>query len=133
MSTRERAIEAARAYVDDGSFETLDPDLLAAAFSDRTKAILLNNPMNPAARVFTADELALIADLVIRHDAYVIADEVYEHLVFDGGKHIPVLSIDGLRDRARRSKQSFTRQSRHPTGLGLGAGICQRNVDDDAA
>ncbi len=78
---------------------SLDEAALAAAFSPRTKAVLLNNPMNPAAKVFTRDELALIASLAIRHDAYVIADEVYEHIVFDGARHISMLSLDGMRER----------------------------------
>jgi aspartate/methionine/tyrosine aminotransferase len=78
---------------------SLDGDELAAAFSPRTKAVLLNNPMNPAAKVFSRDELALIADLAIRHDAYVIADEVYEHIVFDGAGFVSMLSLDGMRER----------------------------------
>ena len=77
----------------------LDPDALSAAFSARTKAILINNPMNPAAKVFSEDDLRLIADLAIRHDAYVIADEVYEHLVFDGGRHMSMLTLEGMRER----------------------------------
>jgi aspartate/methionine/tyrosine aminotransferase len=76
----------------------LDPDALAAVFSPRTKAVLLNNPMNPAAKVFSREELSLIAELVIRHDAYVIADEVYEHIVFDGAKHVSMLSLPGMRE-----------------------------------
>jgi aspartate/methionine/tyrosine aminotransferase len=77
----------------------LDEAALAAAFSPRTKAVLLNNPMNPAAKVFSREELRLIADLILRHDAYVIADEVYEHIVFDGARHISMLAIDGMRER----------------------------------
>ncbi|HEX9904315.1 MAG TPA: aminotransferase [Propylenella sp.] len=77
----------------------LDERALAAALSPRTKAVLLNNPHNPAAKVFSPDELRLIADLAIRHDAYVIADEVYEHIVFDGARHKSMLSLDGMRDR----------------------------------
>jgi aspartate/methionine/tyrosine aminotransferase len=77
----------------------LDGDALAAAFSPRTKAVLLNNPMNPAAKVFSREELALIADLAICHDAYVIADEVYEHIVFDGSRHVSMLSLEGMRER----------------------------------
>ncbi len=77
----------------------LDETALRAAFSPRTKALLLNNPHNPAAKVFTHDELKLIADLVVRHDAYVIADEVYEHIVFDGLRHISMLSLEGMRER----------------------------------
>jgi aspartate/methionine/tyrosine aminotransferase len=78
---------------------TLDSDQFAAAFSPRTKAVLLNNPMNPAAKVFTPDELRLIADLAIRYDAYVIADEVYEHIVFDDLPHVSMLSLEGMRER----------------------------------
>jgi N-succinyldiaminopimelate aminotransferase len=75
---------------------------LASAFSTRTKAILFNSPMNPCGKVFTAAELGFIADLVKRHDAYAICDEVYEHLVFDGAKHIPLMTLPGMRDRTMR-------------------------------
>jgi aspartate/methionine/tyrosine aminotransferase len=77
----------------------LDADRLAAVFSPRTKAVILNNPHNPAAKVYSCEELALIAELVIRHDAYVIADEVYEHIVFDGARHISMLALEGMRER----------------------------------
>ena len=77
----------------------LDAEALASAFSPRTKALLLNNPHNPAAKVYSLAELQLIADLVIRHDAYVIADEVYEHIVFDGARHASMLSLPGMRER----------------------------------
>ncbi len=80
----------------------LPRDELAAAFGPKTKAILLNSPMNPAAKVFTAAELAFIADLVVRHDAYAVCDEVYEHLTFDGWKHIPLMTLPGLRERCVR-------------------------------
>ncbi|MFZ6764351.1 aminotransferase [Pseudoroseomonas sp. WGS1072] len=75
---------------------------LAAAFGPRTKAILLNSPMNPAGKVFTGAELAFIADLLQRHDAYAICDEVYEHLTFDGWKHIPLMTLPGMRERCMR-------------------------------
>lgn len=80
----------------------LDPDALAQAFSPRTKALILNTPMNPCGKVFDRAELELIADLVIRHDAYLICDEVYEHLVFDGRKHVSPMQLPGLRDRVVR-------------------------------
>lgn len=80
----------------------LDAQALAAAFGDRTKAVLLNNPMNPAAKVFDAGELALIADLVIAHDAIAICDEVYEHILFDGRKHVPLMTLPGMRERTVR-------------------------------
>ena len=75
---------------------------LAAAFGPKTKAILLNTPMNPTGKVFTAAELAFVADLLQRHDAYAVCDEVYEHLVFDGWRHIPLMALPGLRERCLR-------------------------------
>jgi N-succinyldiaminopimelate aminotransferase len=75
---------------------------LAAAFGPKTKAILLNTPMNPTGKVFTASELGFIADLLVRHDAYAVCDEVYEHLTFDGCRHIPLMTLPGLRDRVMR-------------------------------
>ncbi len=75
---------------------------LTAAFGPKTKAILLNTPMNPTGKVFTATELACIADLLVRHDAYAICDEVYEHLTFDGWPHIPLMTLPGLRERVMR-------------------------------
>jgi N-succinyldiaminopimelate aminotransferase len=75
---------------------------LAAAFGPKTKAILFNSPMNPTGKVFTAAELAFIADLVQRHDCYAICDEVYEHLTFDGWKHIPLMTLPGMRERSLR-------------------------------
>jgi aspartate/methionine/tyrosine aminotransferase len=80
----------------------LPREALAAAFSDRTKLIIVNSPMNPCAKVFTEEELAFIADLVIRHDAYVVSDEVYEHLVFDGRAHLSMMALPGMRDRVAR-------------------------------
>jgi N-succinyldiaminopimelate aminotransferase len=72
---------------------------LAAAFSKKTKLLLLNNPQNPTGKVFDDDELAFIADLVCGFDAYAICDEVYEHLVFDGFKHSPLMNQPGMRER----------------------------------
>jgi aspartate/methionine/tyrosine aminotransferase len=80
----------------------LDRDALAAAFSPRTKAILINNPMNPSGKVFSRAELALIAELCVAHDAYAICDEVYEHLVFDGARHVPLMTLPGMRERTIR-------------------------------
>jgi N-succinyldiaminopimelate aminotransferase len=75
---------------------------LEAAFSDKTKLIMLNTPHNPAAKVFDADELAFIAGLVKKHDAFALCDEVYEHLVFDGRKHVPLMTLPGMRERTIR-------------------------------
>jgi N-succinyldiaminopimelate aminotransferase len=78
---------------------TFDPAAFGAAISPRCKAILLNTPHNPTGKVFTADELRLIADAAIRHDLVVIADEVYEHLTFGGSRHVPIATLPGMRDR----------------------------------
>ncbi len=75
---------------------------LAAAFGPKTKAILLNTPMNPTSKVFTAAELAFIADLLVKHDAYAVCDEVYEHLTYDGWRHIPLMTLPGMRERCLR-------------------------------
>ena len=75
---------------------------LAAAFGPKTKAILLNTPMNPTSKVFTAAELAFIADLLTKHDAYAVCDEVYEHLTYDGWRHIPLMTLPGMRERCLR-------------------------------
>ena len=75
---------------------------LAAAFSERTKLILLNTPMNPTGKVFNGEELGFIADLIQKFDTYAICDEVYEHLIFDGVKHLPLITLPGMRERAIR-------------------------------
>ena len=75
---------------------------LAAAFGPKTKAIMLNTPMNPTGKVFTAAELAFIADLLQKHDVYAVCDEVYEHLTYDGWRHIPLMALPGMRERCLR-------------------------------
>ena len=81
---------------------SLDVAALEATFSERTKAILINNPMNPAAKVFSPEELAIIAELCVRFDAYAICDEVYEHILFDGRAHTPLMTLPGMRERTVR-------------------------------
>jgi len=80
----------------------LPRERLAAAITPRTRAIVLNTPMNPIGKIFDAEELRFIADLLLRHDLIVIADEVYEHLVFDGRKHRTLFSYPEVRDRIVR-------------------------------
>jgi aspartate/methionine/tyrosine aminotransferase len=75
---------------------------LAAAFSPRTKLILFNTPMNPCSKVFDREELAFIAGLCLQHDAYAVCDEVYEHIVFDGQRHLSIMSLPGMRQRTAR-------------------------------
>ena len=74
---------------------------LRAAFGPKTKAMILNSPMNPAGKVFSRAELDLIAELAREHDAYVVCDEVYEHLTFHV-KHIPLMTLPDMRERCMR-------------------------------
>ena len=78
---------------------SFDPDELAAAFNDRTRAIIINSPNNPTGKVFTRDELEIIAGLCQRRDVIAITDEIYEHIIYDGCRHVPLASIDGMADR----------------------------------
>lgn len=75
---------------------------LAAAFGPKTKALMLNTPMNPTGKVFDRDELGFIAGLLARHDVYAICDEVYEHLTFGTARHIPLMTLPGMRPRCVR-------------------------------
>ena len=77
----------------------LDPEALAAAFSPRTRAILLNTPHNPTGKVFTRAELELIAEHCLGRDVLALSDEVYEHLTFDGREHIPLATLPGMAER----------------------------------
>jgi N-succinyldiaminopimelate aminotransferase len=76
----------------------LDPGELERAFNPRTRVLMLNTPHNPSGKVFTREELEQIARLCERHDVAVIADEVYEHLVFEN-RHVPIASLPGMRER----------------------------------
>lgn len=78
---------------------TFDPQELRAAFNSKTKAIIVNTPNNPTGKVFTREELTLIAELCQEHDALCITDEIYEHILYDGAHHVPVLTLPGMRDR----------------------------------
>jgi N-succinyldiaminopimelate aminotransferase len=74
-------------------------EALAAAFTERTRLVILNNPHNPTARMFGADELALLADACLRAAAVALTDEVWEHVAFDGRRHIPLASLPGMAER----------------------------------
>ena len=78
---------------------TFDPDELRAAFTEKTRAIIVNTPQNPTGRVFTREELMLIAELCREHDVTVIADEVYEHLLFGNAQHIPMATLPEIFER----------------------------------
>jgi N-succinyldiaminopimelate aminotransferase len=77
----------------------LDVDALRAAVTDRTTTLLLNTPHNPTGTVLTQDELEAVAAVAREHDLVVITDEVYEHLTFDGRRHVPICTLPGMFDR----------------------------------
>jgi aminotransferase len=78
---------------------SFDPDELARAFTEKTRAIILNTPNNPTGKVFTRAELETIAALCLKHDAVAVTDEIYEHILYDGASHIPMATLPGMQAR----------------------------------
>jgi aspartate/methionine/tyrosine aminotransferase len=78
---------------------TFDRDELRRVFNSNTKAIILNTPNNPTGKVFTREELTFIGELCEEHDALAITDEIYEHILYDGAHHIPMMTLPGMRER----------------------------------
>jgi aminotransferase len=78
---------------------TFDPERIEDAFRQGAKAIVICNPSNPCGKVFTREELQIIADIVIRYDAYAITDEVYEHILYEPNRHTYLSSLPGMRER----------------------------------
>ncbi len=72
---------------------------LAAAFSPRTKVVLLNNPLNPVATICPVEDLTMLAHFCMAHDAIALCDEVWEHVIFDGAVHTPLIALPGMRER----------------------------------
>jgi N-succinyldiaminopimelate aminotransferase len=108
----------------------LDADALRALVTDRTRMILLNTPMNPTGKVFTRDELQIIADLCQEHDLIALTDEVYEHLVFDHAEHIPLATLPGMRERTLTLSSAGKTYSF--TGWKIGWGTGPRELVDGA-
>jgi aminotransferase len=77
----------------------LDPDRLRAAFNPRTRAIIINTPHNPSGRVFTRAELGAVADLCREFDVVAITDEIYEHIIYDDRRHLPLATLPGMAER----------------------------------
>ena len=76
-----------------------DRAMLEAAFTPRTRFVVLNNPINPAGAVLPAEDLALLAEFCVAHDAVAICDEVWEQVIFDGARHVPLMALPGMRER----------------------------------
>ncbi len=77
----------------------IEEEKLKETFSRKTKAVIINTPHNPTGRVFTRDELGLVRDLCLDYDAFAITDEIYEHIIYDGRKHVSIASLDGMAER----------------------------------
>ena len=105
-----------------------DPNVLEDAFKQGLKAILICNPSNPSGKVFTYDELKLIADLCIKYDVYAIMDEVYEHIVYEGHKHIYMNSLPGMWERTVSC--SSLSKTYSITGWRLGYAIAPKHIMD---
>jgi N-succinyldiaminopimelate aminotransferase len=82
-----------------GTSFTFDPDELRAAFSARTRLVLVNTPHNPTGTVLDREQLTLIGELAADHDALVVTDEVYEHMIYDGRPHVPMATLPGMAER----------------------------------
>jgi aminotransferase len=77
-----------------------DRQELSRAFGPRTKAIIVNTPNNPTGKVFTREELEFIRELCVRWNAFAITDEIYEHIIYDGARHVSMASLEGMRERS---------------------------------
>jgi aminotransferase len=103
-----------------------DPAELAAAFSERTRAIIVNTPHNPTGKVFTRAELETIAGLCRKHDCLAITDEIYEHILYDGREHLSIATLEGMRERTvtiSGASKTFS-----VTGWRLGWAIAPREI-----
>jgi aspartate/methionine/tyrosine aminotransferase len=78
---------------------SFDPDELAAAFSNQTRAIIINTPNNPTGKVFSREELEIIARLCQQWDVIAITDEIYDRILYDGAVHVPLATLDGMAER----------------------------------
>ena len=107
---------------------TFDPEALEDAFRGGLKAIVICNPSNPSGRVFTAEELGLIAQLCIRYDVYAVMDEVYEHIVYDDNRHIYMNSLPGMWERT--VSISSLSKTYSITGWRLGYAIAPEHLTD---
>jgi len=105
---------------------SIDADELESAFSNRTRLLLLNNPQNTTGKVFTRQELSLIANACIKHDVLVVSDEVYEHITYEDYGHVPIATLPGMRERT--ITLSSTGKTFSMTGWKVGWATGPRNL-----
>ncbi|MBS7700914.1 MULTISPECIES: pyridoxal phosphate-dependent aminotransferase [unclassified Chelatococcus] len=96
------------AQLDPAENYKLDPERIATQITERTRAVVIVNPVNPTGRVYTLEELRGLADLAIKHDLMVLADEVYDEIVYDGHRHVSIGALDGMQERTV-SMYAFTK------------------------
>lgn len=108
----------------------LDGDALRALVNSRTRMIVLNTPMNPTGKVFTSEELGIIAEVCREHDLVALTDEVYEHLTFDGARHVPLASLPGMGERTLTLSSAGKTYSF--TGWKIGWGVGPKHLVDGA-
>ncbi|CAM3885137.1 pyridoxal phosphate-dependent aminotransferase [Tsukamurella strandjordii] len=114
--------------IEDGDRYRLDPDLLRAAVTDKTAAIIVNSPHNPSGTVLSDEDLAAVAALCVERDLLCFTDEVYEHLLFDGRVHRPLAAFEGMRERTVRI--SGAAKSFNVTGWKVGWITAPRELAD---
>jgi aspartate/methionine/tyrosine aminotransferase len=105
---------------------SIDEEALSSAFNKKTRALILNTPNNPCGKVFTKDELKMIADLCIEHDVIAVTDEIYEYILYDNRKHVSIGSLDGMRDRTI-TISGFSK-TYSVTGWRIGYALAEKNL-----
>jgi aminotransferase len=107
----------------------LDEIELSKAFNSKTKAIIINTPNNPTGKVFSLEELNIISELCQKYDAIAVTDEIYEHIVYDNLKHIPIASIDGM--HGRTITISGFSKTFSVTGWRIGYALAPKEITDN--
>jgi aminotransferase len=105
---------------------SIDDAEMRAAFTDRTRMVVINTPANPSGKVFTRDELLRIGDLCLRHGAYAVTDEIYEYILYRGAEHVSMGSLAPMQDRT--ITLSGLSKTYSMTGWRLGYAVCRAEM-----
>lgn len=105
---------------------SIDEDALVSAFNKKTRALILNSPNNPCGRVFTKDELKLIADLCVDYDVVAVTDEIYEYILYDNRRHVSIGSLDEM--KGRTITISGFSKTYSVTGWRIGYALAEKNL-----
>ncbi len=104
----------------------IDEDALASAFNKKTRALILNTPNNPCGKIFTKNELKLIADLCVDYDVIAVTDEIYEYILYDNRRHASIASLDEMKDRTI-TISGFSK-TYSVTGWRIGYALAEKNL-----